>query len=172
MSLSLLQTVGSPVLTQKAKAINVCDAHVLRVIDQMSHALAEYRAQTGYGRAMAAPQIGESIRLIVINLGDGPVALINPEMIWCSQEMQTVWDDCLSVPDHIVLVERHQSISVRYTDTQNEIQTMQKLDASTSELLQHELDHLDGILMDERAVLRDGVKTIRPISDRVLLMPR
>ena len=172
MSLSLLQTVGAPVLTQKAKAIGVCDDRVLRVIEQMGQALAQYRAQTGYGRAMAAPQIGESIRLIVMNLGGGPVAVINPEITWRSEEMQTVWDDCLSVPDHIVLVARHQSISVRYTDIQNQTQTMLKLDSSTSELLQHELDHLDGILMDERAVLRDGVKTIRPISDRVLLMPR
>ena len=168
----MLRTIGAPVLTQVAQSIKVCDDHVLRVIEHMTQALAQYHAQTGYGRAIAAPQIGESIRLIVMNLGDGAIALINPEIVWRSNEMQSVWDDCLSVPNHIVLVERHSSISLQYSNINGQLRTMEKLDFSTSELLQHEVDHLDGILMDMRALQRDGNKVIRPISEREIVMRR
>lgn len=172
MKLLGLRIVGDQLLTRKADAVVAYDDRTRAAVSMMTILLAQYRKETGYGRAIAAPQIGESIRLIVMNLGGGPVVLMNPIITWRSDAMQTIWDDCLSVPDHIVLVERHSSISIQYTDTDWQLQKLDSLNASESELLQHEIDHLDGVLMDERAVLKDGQKNIRPISDREMLMKR
>lgn len=80
----------------------------------MHETLAEFRARTGYGRAMAAPQVGIPKRVIAMHLGARPFTLINPEITWRSADMQEVWDDCLSVPDCVVRVLRHNSISLVY----------------------------------------------------------
>ena len=86
--------------------------------------------------------------------------MINPEITWRSKETFQVWDDCLSVPNSIVRVERHSSISVRYVDQQNRRHHWEHLPASMSELVQHEVDHLDGVLMTDRAIDSNAILPI------------
>jgi peptide deformylase len=112
--------------------------------------LADFRARHGFGRGIAAPQIGMSRQIVFINL-DYQGALINPRIIQRSRKTFTLWDDCFSFPDILVKVERHYSVSVSFQD---EAGTRKKLRASGAfaELLQHEIDHLHGILAIDRAV--------------------
>jgi threonine dehydratase/peptide deformylase len=130
---------------------------------RLAAALAEARARLGFGRAIAAPQIGIARRIIMMNLGAGPFAIVNPEITWRSDEMFDVWDDCLSVPDRLVLVRRHCSISLVFRDGAFRAREWRRLPADLSELLQHEIDHLDGVLMVDRAVDGDAV---RPLDQR------
>ena len=83
--------------------------------------------------------------------------VINPEITWRSEEMFTLWDDCMSFPDLLVKVLRHRSISVRFLDERGSMQIWTRLGLAESELLQHEVDHLDGILAVDRALDRDSI---------------
>ncbi len=143
------------------------DAVLQDQIAQLQVTLADFRARKGFGRAMAAPQVGIMKRIIVMNLGATPFALINPKITWLSETMQDVWDDCLSVPDCVVRVKRHISISIEYQDEQGRLRQWQQLSPDLAELVQHEIDHLDGILMTERA---DSVSSVRPISEHAVLV--
>jgi peptide deformylase len=89
-------------------------------------------------------------RLIYMNI-DEPVAFINPELTNLSEEMFELWDDCMSFPNLLVKVKRHASITMNYLDKNFQPQT-RSLEGALSELLQHEYDHLDGILCTMRAV--------------------
>lgn len=124
---------------------------------QLHVALAAFRRSHGWGRAISAPQIGIVKRFIALNLGDEARTLINPEIVWASQETFTMWDDCMSFPSLFVRVRRHRSISIRFQDEHGAFQDWPGLKPAVSELLQHEIDHLDGILAVDRAVDRDSL---------------
>lgn len=92
-----------------------------------------------------------------MNLGERPFCIANPEIVWRSEERFTLWDDCMSFPFLLVRLSRHVSISVRYTDEEGVERSWEKLDRPESELLQHEIDHLDGVVPPRnviRAILR------------------
>jgi len=108
-------------------------------------ALADFRKEHGFGRSIAAPQIGVNQRFLAVNLGDGPFTVINPVIIWRSPKQITLWDDCFSFPWIMVRVQRHESISVQFkTDDGSEV-IWKEMDRARSELFQHEIDHLDGV---------------------------
>jgi len=112
--------------------------------------MADFRNQYGVGRAIASPQIGVMKRLIYMYI-DTPVVFINPVLKNKSNETMVVWDDCMSFPDLLVKVKRHQSCRIVYRDMEWKEKEM-TLKGDLSELLQHEYDHLDGILAVSRAV--------------------
>jgi peptide deformylase len=114
-------------------------------------ALESFRRTHGFGRGIAAPQIGIPFRFIALNLGEGPFILLNPEIAWRSAETYTLWDDCMCFPDLLVRVRRHRAVTVRWTDAAGQPQVWERLEPALSELLQHEIDHLDGILAVDRA---------------------
>lgn len=160
-------TRGHPKLSQTSQPIVWPDSDLPDELERLHATLSDFRARNGFGRAMAAPQVGVMKRVIVMNLGATPFALINPEITWSSTEMQWVWDDCLSVPDCVVRVERHASISVRYQDEAGRTRHWQELPADLAELVQHEMDHLDGVLMTERS---QNAWDVRPIADHAQLV--
>lgn len=161
-------TDDNPRLRQRAETVRAIDRDVRILIDDLMATLLDFRRTAGFGRAIAAPQIGSSLRIIAVHLGAAPFAIINPQIVWKSEDMMDVWDDCLSVPGRIVKVQRHRSISVRYTDEHGRTRLWERLPPDLSELLQHEIDHLDGVLMLDRAM---GEGAIRPLSERALLSP-
>lgn len=108
--------------------------------------LEAFRREHGFGRGVAAPQIGIARRFIAVNLGQDTRTLINPELTWRSPETFTLWDDCMCFPWLLVRVRRHRSVSLAFLDEQGRRQVWERLDPTASELLQHELDHLDGVL--------------------------
>jgi peptide deformylase len=119
-------------------------------VADLHNVMQEIRAKYNFGRAIAAPQLGIMKRLVYMNI-DKPVAFINPEIRNPSNEMFELWDDCMSFPNLLVKVKRHRSITISYLDEHWVKQEWNMKDA-LSELLQHECDHLDGILCTMRAV--------------------
>jgi peptide deformylase len=160
-------TEGDPRLAQRSAEVAFPDPTLAGGIADLHATLAAFRERHGYGRAMAAPQAGILRRLIVVNLGATPFALVNPEITWRSDETFEVWDDCLSVPDCVVRVRRHRHIALRYQDESGRVREWPDLPPDLSELLQHEIDHLDGVLLRERAV--DGA-AVRPIAEHADLV--
>jgi peptide deformylase len=110
----------------------------------------DFRARHGWGRAIAAPQIGVLQRIIYLHV-DHPWLIINPLISAASAEMMEIWDDCMSFPDLLVRLERHRSFTLTYRDEQWAEHT-QPIQGLLSELLQHEIDHLDGVLAVARAI--------------------
>lgn len=119
-------------------------------VEDLHNVMEEIREKYNFGRAIAAPQLGIMKRVIYMNI-DKPVVFINPVLENLSEEQFELWDDCMSFPRLLVKVMRHKSLTIRYLDEnwQEQIWDMQ---GDLSELLQHEYDHLDGILCTMRAI--------------------
>ena len=152
--------LGDPLLREVSLAVADPAAREIRdLVQDLADTLAHWRATTGYGRAIAAPQIGVLQRVVFLKLPDAePWPFINPEIMERSQEKIIVWDACLSFLSIFMQVERHRQIRLRYQNLQGETLELDAgEDRNLSELLQHEIDHLDGILAIDRVV---EVKTI------------
>ena len=119
-------------------------------VEDLHDTLMEYRRVHGAGRAIAAPQIGVQRRLLYMYL-DGPTVFVNPSLSFPDEQRYTLLDDCMSFPGLLVRVERYRRALIRYTDLQGRPCQME-LEGDLAELLQHEYDHLDGILATMRAV--------------------
>lgn len=145
--------LGSDARLRRVSAeVSVAEAQLDPLMEEMFEALHDFRKQFGWGRAISAPQLGYAYRVIAMNLGSGDVALINPRPTWASSSTLEVWDDCMSFPDIAVPVRRHERITVAYRTLGGRAEAFENAPSDLSELLQHELDHLDGILMTDRLV--------------------
>ncbi len=138
----LLRTISVPVPTA---------AEAAAVFEDLRDTLHEFQRTNGFGRGISAVQIGEARRLIYIELDGRSYRLRNPEFESRSEEKFRLWDDCFSFPNLMVWVERSERVRIRYQDDRGETV---RLEASGpfSELLQHEMDHLDGVLAIDRAI--------------------
>lgn len=123
---------------------------VAALADDLRDTVRRWRAETGYGRAIAAPQIGALSRVVYVDV-DGVGAMVNPRVTESSVERMVVWDACLSFLSIVCQVLRHRWIVVRYETTDGETREL-RAEGDLSELLQHEIDHLDGILTVDRVV--------------------
>ena len=151
MAIRDILLLGNPRLYEVSEAIQEEDLkHLPAVVSDLHDTLLEFRRKYGAGRAIAACQIGFAKRLIYMFI-DGPVVFVNPSLENRSEEMMEVWDDCMCFPDLLVKVMRHKSCTIRFRDVSFKEQTM-KLEGDLSELLQHEYDHLDGVLAVSRAI--------------------
>lgn len=141
--------LGNPVLREVCAPVEEPSSpEVATVVADLQDTLAHWRATTGYGRGVAAPQIGVLKRIVFLNV-DKPWPLINPSVIEHSNDTMVVWDGCLSFLCVFLQVRRYSWISVRYQDLSGEWGKI-KAEGNLSELLQHEIDHLDGILALDR----------------------
>lgn len=155
MSVRPVLQLGDPLLREKSSpVVDPTAREIQELVRDLADTLAHWRAQTGYGRGIAAPQLGELKRVIFLQLsGAEPWPLVNPEMIERSDDKIIVWDACLSFLSIFMQVERHRRITVRYQNLSGETCEMEAGDErDLSELLQHEIDHLDGILAIDRVV--------------------
>jgi peptide deformylase len=119
-------------------------------VKDLHQVMEEIRSKYKFGRGIAAPQLGIMKRLIYVNI-DQPVVIINPVFENLSSEMFELWDDCMSFPNLLVRVKRHKSLTMKYLDEKWREQSWKAEDA-ISELLQHEYDHLNGVLCTMRAI--------------------
>ncbi|MDR3672387.1 MAG: peptide deformylase [Holophaga sp.] len=155
---SAILPLGDPRLRLKAQSVPDLQDPAFRAENaELQDVLEAFRKEHGFGRGVAAPQIGVSKRFIALNLGQGPFSLINPEITWRSPETFTLWDDCMCFPWLLVRVRRHRSISVRFLDERGASQHWEHLGQAESELIQHEYDHLDGILATDLAEGPEGI---------------
>ena len=152
--------LGDPRLREVARPVSDPSApETSALVKDLADTLAHWRTTTGYGRGIAAPQLGVAQRVIFLQLpGEKPWPLVNPEITAHSDETIIVWDACLSFLSIFMQVERKREITVRYRDLQGAPQEVSAGDErNLSELLQHEIDHLDGILAVDRIV---DIKTL------------
>ncbi|MFX1262018.1 MAG: peptide deformylase [Promethearchaeota archaeon] len=151
MTIKDILLLGNPTLYEVSDSVEKEELSTVESISRDLHdTMMEFRRKYGAGRAIAAPQIGVMKRIIYMHI-DVPHVFINPVIENLSKEMIEVWDDCMCFPDLLVRVRRHKSCTIRYRDMNWEMQTMD-LEDSLSELIQHEYDHLDGILAISRAI--------------------
>ena len=153
MAVRTVLQLGDPGLREVADRVADPASPEIRVLAQdLADTLAHWRASTGYGRGIAAPQIGAARRVIFLQLpGAEPWSLVNPEITSRSQETIVVWDGCLSFLSIFMQVQRYREIVVRYQDLRGEWKEVRAgEDRDLSELLQHEIDHLNGILAIDR----------------------
>ena len=118
----------------------------------------EFRRTHGFGRGISAVQIGQPLRLIYVEFEGTAYAIRNPEYEFQSEAKFRLWDDCFSFPGLLVHLERSRSVRVRYEDDQGSVRLVEA-EGPLSELLQHEIDHLDGILAVDRALDRNSLCT-------------
>ena len=146
--------MGHPVLRAKARAIErgeIPSAAVQKLIDDMIDTMTEY-----HGVGLAAPQVHESVRIFVASLDPGddepasePIAIINPEIAVVGGDVVDDWEGCLSIPDIRGRVPRPRAITLRaYSRTGERIQL--SAHDFPARVIQHETDHLDGILFFDR----------------------
>ena len=117
---------------------------------QLHEAMEDIRRVYQFGRGIAAPQLGIMKRMFYLNL-DRPYVILNPELKDLSDEKFELWDDCMSFPNLLVKVMRHKKLTISFFDLNWERQTW-PLEDDMAELIQHEYDHLDGILATQRAI--------------------
>lgn len=146
-----LLLLGDPRLYQNCDPVLQSELpQVAEWVKDLHNVMQEIRQKYNFGRAIAAPQLGIMKRVIYMNI-DRPVVFINPELVNLSGDMFELWDDCMSFPNLLVKVKRHKRLTITYRDEQWNQQSWDMEDA-LSELLQHEYDHLNGVLCTMRAV--------------------
>lgn len=154
MAIREILRLGNPILFEKCEEIEDFNStKTAETIQDLKDTLLNFKKENGFGRGIAAPQIGILKRIIYIDYQteklSGP--LINPQIVWQSRERIQLWDDCFSFPDLMVKVERVKEIGVEFFNSSGE-KTFINAMGDLSELLQHEIDHLDGILSVQRAI--------------------
>jgi peptide deformylase len=159
MAILPIITAPDPRLKVKAKAVARVDPRVRRLMADMLETM--YKAP---GIGLAAPQVGQALRVIVVDCArEGekpqPVKLANPTIVWTADEVITVNEGCLSLPEHYADVARPAEIKVRYLDEENEIRELHAKGLLAT-CIQHEMDHLEGVLF---------VDHISPLKRNIIL---
>jgi peptide deformylase len=145
-----IRLLGDPILRARCEPVTKPKSAAVRlVVDDLKDTLRDWQSRFGSGRAIAAPQIGAPVRIIYVEM-EQPWVLLNPEIVDIGTEDFTVWDDCFCFPNLLVQVSRSYRIRVRYDDLKGQEQEVE-LEGDRAELLQHEIDHLDGVLAVDRA---------------------
>lgn len=149
MAVQRILELGDPILRKVSEPVTDFSA-AAAVIQDLDETLAEFRRTHGFGRGISAVQIGQAVRIIFCLVDGVRYELINPEWMWQSPEKFSLWDDCFSFPNLMVWLERSRQVRLRHQDLDG---NWNELDASgaMAELLQHEMDHLDGILAVDHA---------------------
>lgn len=151
MTIHRIRQLGDPILRAKCAPVQDPGSLAVRVIvDDLQETLRDWQARHGFGRGIAAPQIGAPLRIVYIELEPGtPWVLINPEITDIGTDDFDVWDDCFSFHMVYVRVQRAWRIHLTWLDQKGQ-RHHGDFEGAVAELLQHELDHLDGVLAMDR----------------------
>ena len=149
--------LGDPLLRAVSAPVSA-PSEAAPIFEDLRATLHEFRRTHGFGRGISAVQIGAPLRLIYIEFEGATYAIRNPEYEFQSEAKFRLWDDCFSFPGLLVYLERSQTVRVRYEDDQGKVRRVEA-EGALSELLQHEIDHLDGILAVDRALDRSSLST-------------
>ena len=148
--------VGNPLLRDKSEIVTDF-ADLQPILEDLKDTLTNHQEKTGSGRGLAAPQLGYFKRMVRIQTPDFTSFLVNPEIVEKSDELFDVWDSCFSLKGaFFVNIKRHRKICVDYQDEHGEQHSREFIDGM-SELLQHELDHLDGVLCTDHLEDNKGI---------------
>lgn len=146
-----LLLLGDPRLYEVCEPVSKEELPLVKEwVADLHNVMEEIRDKYNFGRAIAAPQLGIMKRVIYMNI-DKPVVFINPVFDNISEEMFEMWDDCMSFPNLLVKVKRHKSLTIHYLN-EHWLEQSWQMEDDLAELLQHEYDHLNGVLCTMRAV--------------------
>jgi peptide deformylase len=159
-AMSFIRRLGDPVLKSRATPVDRFDESLRRQVARMAGIMND-----AYGVGLAAPQLGVSQRLLVYRVGpDAPViVLANPEIEWASDDSEGLEEGCLSIPGITVDVERPVHVRVRALDEQGERRSVEA-SGLEARVIQHEMDHLDGVLILDRTSRdqrREAMRSLR-----------
>ncbi|GAB3996382.1 peptide deformylase [Spirosoma daeguense] len=153
-----MKHLGDLLLLGDARLYEICEpvledelAMVPGWVADLHNVMEEIRAKYQFGRGIAAPQLGIMKRLIYLNVTK-PQVIINPELVSVSDETDELWDDCMSFPNLLVRVRRHCKLTITYRDEHWQSHIWNVTDWNLAELIQHEYDHLNGVLCTMRAI--------------------
>jgi peptide deformylase len=178
MAVQDILLLGNPLLAHVCRAVEERETGALAtLVTDLHDTLIDFRSRRGYGRAIAGPQIGALVRVVYIHI-DAPCPMLNPVLEPLGEDTMDIWDDCLSFPNILVKVRRFRRCRVTYRDLAWHEHVM-TLEGDLSELLQHECDHLDGVLAVQRAfdarpcaAIRNGRSpAFLPAEDRTSDLP-
>ena len=160
-AMSLIRRLGDPVLKSSATPVDRFDESLRRQVGRMAGIMSD-----ALGVGLAAPQLGISQRLLVYRIGpDAPViVLANPELEWASGDEEVGEEGCLSIPGVTVDVDRHVHVRVRALDEEGE-ERMVEASGLEARVIQHEMDHLNGVLILERTTREERKRALRELRE-------
>lgn len=155
--MSAILQLGDPRLRLVSKPVVASDPAVSSNFVELAEALQSFRVAHGWGRAISLPQLGLAKRIVAFDLGSAIVFAVNPVIDQLSTDMFELWDDCMCMPSIAVRVRRHRTLRLRFTSEHGTAQTWEQVPEPLAELVQHEIDHLNGILLTDRMLPEWGV---------------
>ncbi len=160
-AMTFIRTLGDPVLKSKATPVDHFDDALRKQVNRMAGIMND-----ALGVGLAAPQLGISQRLLVYRVGpDAPViALANPQIEWKSKDQEYLDEGCLSIPGILVDVERPVHVRVRAQDEHGEERVVEA-SGLEARVIQHEMDHLDGVLILERTSRDQRKRALRELRE-------
>jgi peptide deformylase len=165
----IIVRLGDPVLRERSKPVPTVTSHTEKILNDMAHTIYADKGRAG----LSAIQIGIAKRLVVMDCGSGLIELINPEILESKGE-QEGYEACLSIPGVVGVVNRAEYVKVRTLTRKGETVIMEA-DGFLARCIQHEMDHLDGILfidyVDELYSAKTG-KKLKPQDANAILMHR
>jgi peptide deformylase len=160
-AMSFIRKLGDPVLKSSATPVDRFDDTLRNQVSRMAGIMGD-----AYGVGLAAPQLGISQRLLVYRVGpDAPViALANPELEWTSEDLEMLDEGCLSIPGITVDVERPVHVRVHAVDENGE-KRLVEASGLEARVIQHEMDHLDGVLILDRTTREERKRALRELRE-------
>jgi peptide deformylase len=160
-AMSFIRRLGDPVLKSSATPVDRFDDSLRSQVSRMAGLLND-----ALGVGLAAPQLGLSQRLLVYRVGpDAPlIALVNPSVEWASDDVETLDEGCLSIPGVVVDVDRPVHVRVRAKDEEGE-ERLVEASGLEARVIQHEIDHLDGVLILDRTSRDERKRALRELRE-------
>jgi peptide deformylase len=161
-AMSFIRKWGDPVLKSRATPVDRFDEKLRQQVQRMAGIMRD-----AIGVGLAAPQLGISQRLLVYRIGsDAPlITLVNPELEWKSDDAEIFEEGCLSIPSVAVDVERPIHVRIRARDEHGD-ERLVEASGLEARVIQHEMDHLDGVLMLDRASREDRKEALRALREQ------
>lgn len=167
MAVREILLLGNPDLLKVCSEVQQHELEAVQpIIRDLFDTMAQFQAKHGWGRAIAAPQIGAHRRIVCMFV-DHEIAMINPVLSHHSAEQITVWEDCMSFPDLLVKLCNARECRLSYRDENWQLHEVELTD-DYAELLQHEVDHLDGILAVQRAIDGQSFALRQTMPEKIL----
>jgi peptide deformylase len=143
-----IRKIGDPVLKQKAQKVDKVDSKIKRLVEDMIETM-----KFANGVGLAAPQVGEPLRVIVVDYENKPIAFINPEILEAEGETIDL-EGCLSVPGIELKIKRYERIVFKAQDLNGKVKKY-RAKGLLARVIQHEIDHLDGVLIVDRGITEE-----------------